>query len=380
MAYGTLHVTDTLQSLRVANGTVATFGEDRAWEAVNALLIAHNRIMGELLQEFCVPTTERLWRYGGPDSVTMEELDSHGVPQAQKVSAGSTLGLPLRKYGAGLQWTRDYFKVALVSEFAAQLTALLTADVQRVQRQIKRALYTSTNYTFFDRLIDNAQLAVKALVNADSQPIPVGPNGETFNAATHTHFLATASMVAANVDSLILTVIEHRNAGNLYIVINQAQEAAFRALTGFVAYIDPRVIAAENTVRPGPSARTLDVINVYNRPIGIYGGAEVWVKPWAVANYVLCYITGSDDLKPLGLRVRGTGPEGTGGGATGITAGTPGNSNSEGNGDLQLTIDNDAYPLRAKAYYREFDLGVRNRVSAAVLYIAGGSYTNPTIN
>jgi hypothetical protein len=50
-------------------------------------------------------------------------------------------------------------------------------------REAKIALFNPTNYTADDYLGDHRTqpiIAVKRLVNADSMPIPPGPNGEIF--------------------------------------------------------------------------------------------------------------------------------------------------------------------------------------------------------
>ena len=118
--FGTLQTTDTLQSLRVSTGTIAMYGEDHVWDSVNAALIAHNAILADLIEPYCEITTNRLRRVGGVVYGEMEEIDQYGITDAQKLTQGANIGFPLRKYGRGLQWTRDYFKVALASEFAAR--------------------------------------------------------------------------------------------------------------------------------------------------------------------------------------------------------------------------------------------------------------------
>jgi hypothetical protein len=299
VVYGTFTSLDTLATLN--NTTVAQLGEDTAFAAVDAALAAHNAIMTDLMDSLVERTTDRLRRYGGPASMQMDEMDEMGTPDAQKLAAGSNVGFPLRLYGGSLQWTRKAFQNMMASEFAAQVTGMMDADKNVVIRQIKRAIYTPTNSnSYADRLIDGVTLPVKALVNADSAPIPLGPNGETFNAATHTHYLFSASFIAANLSSLISTVTEHYGNGNIIVCINQADEAAVRAFTGFVAYIDPRLMNLTTAVTARDSLDNL--VNIYNRRIGLYQGAEIWVKPWVLAGYPFCYLEGQP--KPLVMRTR----------------------------------------------------------------------------
>lgn len=348
--YGTLSTLDTLRS---SQQTIAQFGEDRAFEAIETARQAHNEIVQEMIAGFIETTTDRQRRYGGNDDMTMDEVDEFGRGDAQKIAAGVTVGFPLRLFDVSVQWNRKYMQNATTQELAAQFTATQTAHVKRIQREVKRAIFTATNSTFTDRQVDNVSLAVKAFVNADSAAIPVGPNGETFTAATHTHYLARVSTLAASdITAAIETVVEHHNTGQVMMYINRAQEAAIRGFTSnFTAYLDARIVpGSATTVARGELIQT----NLYNRAIGIYDGAEVWVKPWVPANYIFIFVSGAP--KPLVLRER--------------TAGASG---------LQIAAEDEAYPLRARTLEAEFGVGVWTRTNGAVLYVGGTSYVTPTI-
>jgi hypothetical protein len=354
MPYGTLQTLDTLASLRAASGVIAEIGEDVAFESIDAAFKTHNELFQEAHADFVEMTTDRLRRYGGPDSMVMEELDEYGTASAQKITPGATLGFPLKFYGGALQWTRLYFLNATGAELAAQVTAMMDADIKNAHRQLKYALLYPTNSTFEDRRVDHVQLPVKALVNADGAPIPIAPDGTTFNAATHTHYLATASPTASDVIALYTTVVEHFLTGKVLILINQASEATMRGLTGFYPYFDARLTPTiQNT---NATSANLDPTNLTNRAIGIFGPAEVWVKPWIPANYMVAMQVDTQQ-KALVMRTR-----------------------NAGSGDLQLLFDSEIFPLRAREYGREFGFGVWNRVAAAVLYTGGGSYVAPALS
>lgn len=358
--WGTLSTLDLLAS-NAAVQTVADIGEMTVWDSLNRLFQVHNDLVGEQARELMGQTVDQLLAYGGGDAMTMDELDQFGTPDVQKVSAGSTVGFPLRKYGRGLGWTRDYFERTTMQEFSKQVQAIFDADLLTLQRNIRRAFYTPTNTTFRDRLWKNIDLPVKALVNADSAAggIPVGPNGETFDPATHTHYVGAAALNNASLDALILAVLEHYATGAVRVVINRAQEATVRGLTGFNPVIDARIIAPLTLQR---AAGELDQRNLQNRMIGVYdngsGAAEIWVKPWAISGYLLAY--NADAAKPLMMRV----PPGTIGGG----------------GNLRLASDLEQYPLRARVYEREYGIAVFERTNGAVLDVGhAGSYTAPTL-
>lgn len=352
MAFGTLSTLDTLASIRQS---VVEFGEDRAWDSIAAALAAHNAQVDDMLGTLVERTTDVRRAYGTTDAKTMQELDQWGQGDAQKITAGVAVDFPLRRYGDSLQWTRQWMMSNTVAQLAAEVAAIMDADRLNFQRAVKRAIYGPTNTTFVDKLgvPANISLNVKAFVNADSAGIPVGPNGETFNGASHTHFLATASLVAANLTALILTVQEHYNTGVPVVYINSADEAAVRALTGFQPAYDQRLVIADTVTRP---ARGLEMANLYDRFIGYFGAAEIWIKPWVLASYFFAYVQGQP--VPLVMRVPTFG----------------------GLDQLALMAEDERYPLRARTYERQFGIGVWNRTNGAILYTGGGAYVAPTIN
>jgi hypothetical protein len=353
MPYGTLTTLDTLNS---TFQTVAEFGEDRLWEqSIQPMLDAHNAIMLSMFDDLCERTTDKQRRYGTTDQMVMTKTDEFGRPDAQKVAPGAVAGFPLDSYQVTVQWTRKYFQTASVAEVAGQFVAARDADIQRVINEVKRALFNPTNYTFNDYLMDRMSqipLAVKALLNADSAGIPPGPNGEVFDGTTHTHYLATASLVVANLTAALETVLEHFASGEVCIYINRAQETAVRALAGFnplqqVNIVPPTTASAVLSPR-------LNIVQLYNRQIGDFSGAEVWVKPWVPASYIVIFVKGQG--KPLAVRSR----------------------NATSN-NLVLVAEDEKYPLRAKTFEREFGVGAWTRTAASVLYTASGTYAAPTI-
>jgi hypothetical protein len=352
--------TYTLFDLQATTSTtVAQFGEENVWTALKNYLAAHNRISAEMVDEFCEFTTERLIGSGGITVGDFEELNELETPRAQKVVAGENLGIPMRNYAFGQQWTDLYFEEATPADLAAQFLGVLDADRRNIINQFNRAVYLSSNYTSVDiRKKDNASLPVKRLANADGFSIPPGPNGEVFTASTHTHYIARVGAFAStDLDALILTAQEHY-PGMVRVAINSAQETAVRAFTGFSAVIDARLqVATTTTFAQGG----LDVTNPGNRLIGIYNGAEIWVKPWALANYLFAWNAGAP--KVCSFRTRA--PMG----ADGLNGG----------GQLRPIYRQRGFPLTMEGWSREFGISVTGRVAAAILYIGGTSYTDPTI-
>lgn len=354
--FGTLSVLDTLAATQTS---LVDYGEDRAWQQIDALLAAHNAQMADMLGDLVERSNDRQRRYGTTASKTMQELDEFGRPQPQKVTAGATLGFPLRLYGDALQWTRKFLQTGgSAAQMAAEIRAMIDSDRRLTMYEIKRGLFSPLNYTFADRLIDGIDIPVKALINADSSTVPLGPNGESFDGTTHSHYLYTAgaSLAAADLTGLQQTVRHHSSMGAVDIMINSAQETAVRGLTGFVAHIYG-YISRGGGATSDVSNQSLSPANPGDRSIGFYGESEVFVKPWVPSGYILAINSGSPD-RPLVLRTR------------------------PGAGELQLVSDFADHPLQARAYEREFGIGVYNRVAAAVLFIDAGSagaYVAPTL-
>lgn len=350
MAYGTLSTLDTLASIRQS---VVAFGEDRAWDSIEQALAAHNAQWTDMLGTLVDRTTDARRSYGTGDVKVMDEMDQYGLPDAQKIAPSLPVDFPLRRYGSSLQWTLQWMRSNTVSQLAAEINAIMDSDRSNLLKQVKRAVFTSTNATFTDKLgvPANVPLNLKAFANNDGSAYPVGPNGETF-ATSHTHYLANATLTDAVAANLVTAVQEHFNSGTPVISINSADEAAWRALTNFKPLIDPRLSLNLNANQP---LVRLDYANTYNRLIGYYGAAEVWIRPWMIANYAFAYLRGQEP--PLAMRV----PQ------------------FEGLGDLNLVYEDERHPLRARSYERQFGIGVWIRIGGAVLQFSNGAYQIPTI-
>lgn len=355
---GTLTTFDTLETrFQYPNERLADIGEARVWDSINGLLVAHNAIMRSVVGDLADFTTERDMMYGGGDTSGMFEVDEMGTAPPTKITAGSVVGFPLRRFEKAWQGTKKWFQRATLGELMAQVTAMRDADRLNMTRRIKLALFTPTNYTWLDTLTDRRAtppIAVKALVNADSMPIPPGPNGETFTASSHTHYLGTASLVAADVVALIETVLEHFGTGDFVLGIARGQEAAIRAMTpNFVASLPGGTIGPTTALQiPG---LVLPNVPLQRRLIGEFNGIPVEVKPWVPSGYIVCY---NRSMKPLMIRVE---------------------AGMAGAGDLQIDAQDEDHPLRADTYSREFGVGAWNRHSAAVLFTGSGTYAAPSL-
>jgi hypothetical protein len=346
--------TNDIQSL-LANNTslqsIAGFGLDNLADIITQDLDAWNATINDAVGEIAEVSTDRLRASGNPEGMVMYEVDEYGRAPDQKITAGYNLGFPLRKRQIAIGWTREWFRMHTVRDMLLATQAAEKAHRLMLYRDLRRSLYLSANYTFTDLYqAPSVTLPVKRLLNADSLGIPTGPNSEFFDPATHTHYLGSATLTAAALLSTVNTVLEHRITAGIRIVIAQTDRAAVEALAGYKAYPDPRV----QFMNTDQNRQTIDLTRMNNLAIGTFGAAEVWVKPWAIANYALAY--DADGPKPVVFR------------------------QLEGNlAGLQIEADNDAFPLHSQFMGAKYGFGVWTRWAAAILNFSNASYTDPVI-
>jgi hypothetical protein len=361
MPYGTLQIDDAFMS---NDQTVLAFGEQKLLDTlVVPSLLRHEAWSQEMGSLFCERTTDFLRSYGEVGDVENEEMGEQSRPDASKAPVSTVnIGFQLRRWGSSVQWTRDALRVISVNEFARQMDSHANMDRRRILQQIKSAIFTPTNnLTYKDSLpsrrTKNLVLPVRAFYNADGADIPDGPNGEQFDGATHTHYLGRAggALAASDVKAVINTVLEHDPEGRIVLEIALGNEDQIRAMTGpgeFSPYVDSRIVQPQTATYAG--GQSLDVRNSGDRAIGIFGPAEVWVKPWEPYNYLFAVdINGG---KPLAWR-------------------TPEDDPTLGVFDIRA--EDERYPLRARTMARDFGISVARRGKGAVLYAGGTSYVKP---
>src|SRR6266568_3321095 len=153
----------------------------------------HNGLTNDMVGKFADVSDDYRRVYGSSDVLEMIEADEFTRAHTQKGQTGSEVDFPMRGFQVAIGWNKAYFQRATVADMAqTQLTAQ-KSHIIRIQTEMNKAMYLSANFTFVDYRDTKVSLAVKRFLNADGKPIPDGPQGQTFNASTHTHYLATAS-------------------------------------------------------------------------------------------------------------------------------------------------------------------------------------------
>lgn len=352
MKFGTLSL---LEDLAVDTDPIGDRAEQIAKQFSDALDI-HNQLFSDISGDIASVGSEAELAYPGADQAIIQELDEWGAADASKASSFGQMGFPLRIYGGTVQWTNTYIERATPAEMATQLDAFAAADLATLRRNLAVTLFKPTNTTsYFDRLASKRTYDLKALLNGDGQSIPMSPSGASFDGSTHTHYLASATLTATYLQSLIDTVVEHGVDGKIVVYIARADEATVRGLTGFSPYLDARVTVT-GAAQIGNQA--LDVTNPDDRAIGVFGGAEIAVKPWVPANYQSVLDLGAS-VPAVRIRTR--------------------TGDLTGSGSFRLINEHGHYPLHAQHLGREYGMSAYGRHKAAVGKSNNSTYSAPTI-
>ncbi len=118
-----------------------------------------------------------------------------------------------------------------------------------------------------------------------------------------------------------------------------------------------------------PGQPFYDPQNTYDRFLGMFDGAEVWVKPWMPAGYLWAY--DPTQPKPLQVRVPKAGP---------LPSTTVSGATSMGGSDLRLVLQFDQFPFQAQAMVRDYGISASGeRWNGVAMYLNSvSSYTTPS--
>lgn len=341
-----------IASLQAATNTSAVaFGFDNIAEIIAADNAAFSAVVEDMLAELAMTTKDRLRLVGSSLGGNAMEVDEYGQGPTQKDVPAYFVGIPLKRITFPIGWTTQWLKNAKASDLAVRNGAAQGAHLRRARYELQKAIFTPTNATFLDHLVDKASLAVKAFINADSSAMSNGPNGETFDGSTHTHYDGSATLTAAAITALISDVVEHRNGARVRVYINTTNATAFAALTGFTSLSQPYLTLATSSDRVEAPRQSP---NADNRQIGFFGVAEVWTKPWIPANYAVAVDVDAPQ-KPLLRRVE------------------------ENDRGLHVAAEIESYPLHANFAEWFYGFGAWNRTALAVLKFDNATYSAPTL-
>lgn len=349
--------------LNMRNVTVSQVDPQAIADALQRDNASHQRVLNGLLDDLVERTTD----FAGSTPITnvndeMIQVSEDGAVQTRKSAAGGMQNYPLDKFQHGQGFTLDYMIRRSPADLAREQAEVQRTHINTIHKRILRALFLNTPRVVRDVFGRGANLTltVKPLANGDGDEVATGPNGETFDPMTHSHYMTAPDITDSAVTAAVDTVVEHGEGGSVRLWVSRADEAKVRQLGGFTPYVDQRTLPAILMAGNGGQmvgAQNLNVNNPGNRAIGVYGPAEVWVKPYMPAgNLVPIRVGGS--AKPFRMRVSDL-------------------ARLQG---LHLEGGSVMHPLEAKYWADYFGIGAHDRTAAAVLQITGGAYQVPRLS
>lgn len=348
---GTYNLTD-LEG--ISNVNVIQFGLDNTLDAITGEYEAHNAVLQLALNEFVVRTIDPESAWGGGSQGDFQEVGDFGTGATQKATTPDRIGTPLNKYAFPVAWTQDYLYETTPAALAAIAKNVMTRDVVRYRVEMARAMFKPTNYVKMDRYGTQLAITIKPFVNADGATIPMGPNGQVFDGATHTHYMASATLTTTIADAAIQNLLEHGHGAGVRILVNQANVAAWTVLTGWTTIL-PATIIAPNNVQIGQGA--LDIGRVSDRLEGYYRGYPVYSRTYVPAGYFFVHAVG-DNRKSMRLRV-------------------PRQTQLQG---LRLESSEKVHPIYVQHHENRYGFSANERTNGVAVFTAGGAYVEPIIN
>lgn len=361
--YTTFGTLDSLDAIVDRNFTVVPYGEDLMYQHITQYLETWNMFTSEFERLMGIETTKDLQRRDGAGAVVIipTEVNEIARPLIQKgKQTPDVLGFPIGRYRSGQQWSYDFLRRVSFGQLINQTRGIVQGAQVRYYREFRRALFVplpthrsfdNQNYAWTEG--EKITLLVRSLAcGATGSIYPSNPDGSVVP-DTHNHYCVpqTAnSPTSAEVQGLINHVTEHNQEGEVALYINLGSETAIRAMTGFTPFTDVRV------VQPITSAHIdyayLDLRKTWDRAIGIFGAATVFVKPWVPVGYMIATVSGQRAI--LAKR------EGRDG------------------GELRLVSTTSEHPLYSDGFEQEYGFGVQNRLGAAIMDVAHGKANGET--
>jgi hypothetical protein len=295
-----------------------------------------------------------------PDITDVDDIDP---------THGTTIGhmIDLRVYGEAIGGTRRYFRDARSAKIMATIKTIVRKLRWRYEQKLLTRWFTNTEYA-----IGSAGYNVP-FVRGTGGSVDFAPpayDGEAFT-TSHDHYLgfnvSTPKTFADVYNGLAETLQEHGHTEPFTAVIARADIATHTTLTKWVEVVAPIIQVID---RGGESSgnqfyaagsRDFGQVGFFQSD---YGLIEVRATARVPTGYVgLAKSYGNNvSNNPLAIRVH---PE------SGFGASV-----------RPETAPDDDYPLKKLNIEMEYDIGVgMDRTAAAVGYlVAGGAWSNPTIN
>lgn len=363
-------------------------GQDlnQIWQAYQDALAAFNETRQPLINLLASPVDNIIEDVVQPGQEKFEEATEFGIPVSIRPQPKVTQrAYPFKWYDTRAGYTFQFLaggpggtQGATSQQLDNIMNQVMEADNQLQFELVMKALFNSANRT---ASINTLPYTVTALYNGDGAYIPPF-KGQTFNGATHTHYLGsgagTTKFDPQDFLDLAGTVEHHgftRSAGyNIIILMNPADAATtvqtFRRGVDFnngaatvSSLYDFIPAQGQNTTLMLPPGYTLSGGMAPNQ----FAGLEV-LGSWGP------YLIVQDYQIPVGyMAAIATQGQSTATNVVGIRE----HENAGLRGLVLRPGNNNAYPLIDSYYIRGMGTGVRQRGAAALMQVGVASYTTP---
>ena len=332
------------------------------YEAAQNYIDMVNEQMNDVMNLFVEPTPTTLYteRYKLGMTGRMQEVSELGTGAPVTRKGSWDVAYPLKNFHESIAVSDVDFAYMTVQELQLHVDGILTRANNAKSFEIRRRIFKSTTDTFVDKRWGSQ--TIQPLANGDSVVFPPVEGSE--DEATDNHYLESGYAASAISDTnnpyktLTDELLEHGMNETadipLAFLINTAQQTVTEALTNFVPYIPPAIVAGADTDNILMPPR-----NIPGKIIGYIRGAG-WVSVWAwiPANYIVA--VNMTLPQPLKMRVDPA--------ETGL-----------GSGGLVLLEDERNGVMTFNSWRLRFGFGAANRLAAAVMELgSGGTYSIPS--
>jgi hypothetical protein len=344
------------------------------WTQYQELLDAWNATRQPLIDLLTFSVTDVIEDVAQGVEEDFEESTEFGQPRAVRpLTTIQQRAYDFKWYDVAARFTFRFLADATARQVDMVQSQILEADNRLQFRLVMKRLYNNANN---NTTINNVAYQAKPLYNADSEYIPPYA-GNTFNAATHTHYVTSGAAVmdSGDVEAGASLLEEHgykRSTGfQIVVLVNPSAAAAIRLWKAGQANSNGAIATYDFVPPTGTNIILPSTVQLFGaQPAQTFAGFDV------VGAYGP-YLIVQDNNTPTGYM------------AFFATAGGSQSTNLIGirehvdqslRGLILKGGDRNAYPIVNSTYVRGLGTGVRTRGAGAVMQItANASYTTPTL-
>ena len=343
------------------------------WNQYQEMLAAFNATRQPLLDLMTFNVTEIIEDIANAVEEDFEQASEFGLPKSiRPVTTIQQRAYDFNWYDVGTRFTFAYLADAPASQLDTVHAQMVEADNRLQFRLVMRRLFNNNNN---NTLIQGTAYAAKPLYNADGEFIP-NYLTNTFNAATHTHYVVSgaATLDSGDVEQLAGLLEEHgykaSNGYQVIILMNPATVTPqLRAWRAGVTNQNSAVASYDFVPPSGTNIILPSTVTLFGgQPSSRFAGFDV---VGAYGPYLLL----QDGNIPVGYLFAFA----TQGNATSTNLiGIRQHVNASLRGLLLRGGDRNDYPIINSTYVHGLGTGIRQRGSGAIMQITtNGSYTIP---